>query len=241
MDAVLVSITGLSLALAVAMGVVLFRLLREERQRSDARVALLVAATAPPDVPADLAIAPAAAGAPDPTLDGPGVLFAADTAPSRWIPRLAAAAGVMVIAVGIGLLLTAGTEVPQEPRPPAGRGAPLELVGLTHTQSLDALEIRGLVHNPRGGLPLSGVVATAQLIGQDGRVLATGRSPIDYATLGPGDESGFAITVPVSGAVNRYRVGFRGADGGAIAHVDRRLDAPSARTARGARELPWDR
>ena len=41
MDFVLVSITALSLILAIAMGVVLFTVLREDRQRSDARVAAL--------------------------------------------------------------------------------------------------------------------------------------------------------------------------------------------------------
>ena len=41
MDVVLVSITALSLILAIAMGVVLFTVLREDRQRSDARVAAL--------------------------------------------------------------------------------------------------------------------------------------------------------------------------------------------------------
>src|SRR5262245_10753218 len=46
MDVVLVSITALSLVLAIAMGVVLFTVLREDRQRSDARVAALAAASA---------------------------------------------------------------------------------------------------------------------------------------------------------------------------------------------------
>ena len=49
MDVVLVTITGISLVLVVAMGLVLFKLLREDRRRSEARVALLMAATPAPD------------------------------------------------------------------------------------------------------------------------------------------------------------------------------------------------
>ena len=41
MDTILVVVTGLSLAMAGAMGALLVRMLREERRRSDARVALL--------------------------------------------------------------------------------------------------------------------------------------------------------------------------------------------------------
>jgi hypothetical protein len=62
---------------------------------------------------------------------------------------------------------------------------------------------------------------------------------VDLQLLAPGDESPFVIAVPITGTVSRYRIGFRGADGAAIAHVDRRLDARSAHTARGAGELPW--
>ena len=51
MDVVLVSIAGLSLFLAIAMGAVLFTVLRDDRRRSDARVAALAAAAATLDLP----------------------------------------------------------------------------------------------------------------------------------------------------------------------------------------------
>ena len=41
MDTVLVIVTGVSLALAAGMGMLLARMMREERERSDARVQLL--------------------------------------------------------------------------------------------------------------------------------------------------------------------------------------------------------
>jgi hypothetical protein len=82
--------------------------------------------------------------------------------------------------------------------------------------------ITGLVRNPSGAAVLAHVTATAFLFGSDGTFLASGRAPLDYTTLAAGDESPFVISVPVSGTVARYRVGFRGEDGKVLAHVDRR-------------------
>ena len=48
------------------------------------------------------------------------------------------------------------------------------------------------------------------------------------------------VSVPVSGTVARYRVGFRTADGSVIAHVDRRADGTAARHA-PAGSTPWVR
>lgn len=59
MDTVLIAVTLISLAMALAMGVLVARLLREERRRSDARVAALIEMSA--GVPAAQAPAPAAA------------------------------------------------------------------------------------------------------------------------------------------------------------------------------------
>jgi hypothetical protein len=85
------------------------------------------------------------------------------------------------------------------------------------------------------------VAATAFLFGADGTFLASGRAPLDFTILRPGDESGFVISVPVTLPVARYRIGFRGDDGRIIGHVDRRaansialsLSKGSASTVRG--------
>ena len=74
----------------------------------------------------------------------------------------------------------------------------------------------------RATAPLSRVVATAFLFGPDGTFLTSSRAPLDFTTLAPGVESPFVVSVPVSGAVSRYRVGFRTDDGRVISHVDRR-------------------
>jgi hypothetical protein len=73
-------------------------------------------------------------------------------------------------------------------------------------------------------------VATAFVFAADGTFLASGRAPLDFSTLAPGDESPFVITIPVKGAVARYRVGFRSEDGQVIGHVDRRATATLARS-----------
>jgi hypothetical protein len=78
------------------------------------------------------------------------------------------------------------------------------------------------VRNPRTAGPLSQVAATAFVFGPDGTLLASNRAAVDLATLDPGGESPFTVTVPVTGEVSRYRIGFRTADGRVIAHVDRR-------------------
>ena len=76
--------------------------------------------------------------------------------------------------------------------------------------------------NPRAGAPLAHVVATAVLFGPDGAFLSSSRAPLDFTTLEPGQESPFVVSIPVSGQVSRYRVGFRTEDGRVIAHVDKR-------------------
>jgi hypothetical protein len=75
---------------------------------------------------------------------------------------------------------------------------------------------------------LSKVAATALVFAADGSFLASGRAPLDFTVLRPGDESGFVITVPVNAPVARYRIGFRGEDGHVIGHVDRRTGSTLA-------------
>jgi hypothetical protein len=115
---------------------------------------------------------------------------------------------------------------------------PLELLTLSHTQQPSGLTISGTVYNPRGATPVSQVFAAAVLFGPDGNFLTSARAPLDFTTLGPGQESPFVVTIPVAGVVARYRVGFRAADGSVIAHVDRRADATAAQNAPSG-GTPW--
>jgi hypothetical protein len=249
MDTLLVTVTALSLAVATGLAILLTRLLRQEQRRSDARAALLseMAAEPPqPDPPVsrratDPIAMPSASGTPrqvrmddlelrpaDVTVPGVADLFAAQESASPAGRRfvVAAALGVPVFALSILILSS-----PPPPATPIAKAAsaeptagvtPLELLSLRHAQQDSSLTITGLVQNPRGGVPLFGVVATVFLFGPDGGFLSSGRAPLDFTTLGPGDESPFVVTVPVSGQVARYRVGFRTEGGAVISHIDKR-------------------
>jgi hypothetical protein len=225
MTTTLLAITIVASSVAAAAVIALIAAYRAERSRSAARVAALrqLAGAAEPagelplddvefDVPASHA-----------GTQGDRPMFDERPAASPWPRRTAAALVVAAVAAAAGyaLLPTRGGE-------PGSAGAartpaPLELLSLRHTQEKDRLVVTGLVQNPRAGEPLSKIVATAFLFAADGTFLASGRAPLDFSALAPGDESPFVVSVPVTGTVARYRIGFRGEDGRVIAHVDRRV------------------
>jgi hypothetical protein len=170
----------------------------------------------------------------EPVPAGVGDLFAVKDQPSPWGRRavvVGALAAVLAV-VGFGAARWSRSDALPAPAdaavraPSSSEPMPLELLSLRHLQQPKSLTVTGLVQNPRAAAPLSNVVATAFLFGPDGMFLASSRAPLDFTTLGPGDESPFVVTVPVSGVVSRYRIGFRAQDGRVIAHVDKR--APDA-------------
>ena len=235
MNTVLLVTTIFASAVAVAASIALFVAFRDERRRSQARVALLqqmagrVERIAQVDVPPidfdDLVASD------EPPATRP--MFADGTAASPWGRRFAAAAAVAVV-VAIGGYVLVPRHSPASVTSAAKAGstptAPLELLSLRDAQGEGRLTITGLVQNPRAGAPLNRIVATAFVFGADGTFLASGRAPLDFSTLAPGDESPFVITIPVKGAVARYRVGFRSEDGQVIGHVDRRAAGTLARS-----------
>ena len=237
MDIVLISIAGLSLFLAIAMGVILFGVLREDRRRSDARVAALAVAASRLDPPQEREIVREV----PPVVRSSGELFAAAPDTPAWGRRLAVAATFAVVVGALGyVLLPRATGEPAAATANAVPGpVPLELLTLTHTQQPGTLTISGTVYNPRGGATVSQVFAAAVLFGPDGSFLTSARAALDLTALGPGQESPFVITVPVGMPVARYRVGFRSEDGSVIAHVDRRGDGTAAQNAAGG--TPWSR
>jgi len=260
MESILIAVTTLALAVAVAMAVLAWRLLREERRRADARVSALVefAAregddTVPPPRPEGrpapasarpTAPHPAASAAFDLPLgnDSPvgpraapgaaiGSLFDVPKPATQGPPR-AAALALVAVAMAAAVWVT---------RDVGGTGsvsaAPVELVSLAHDRQDDTLRITGLVQNPRDGVEHRDVVAVAFLFDAAGTLVASGQSPLDFTRLAPGDESPFVILVPHAGGVARYRLGFRTDDGRVLAHVDRRSD-PAAAGASGAAARP---
>jgi hypothetical protein len=235
MDVLLIAIAALSLILAVSMGVVLFRVLSDERRRSDARVAILARAAGDVDLPlASPFVEEPVASVPVPSRTG---LFAPADEPSPWLRRagVAAALAATIAVAGYGLLSSRPVSAPAAAAP----AMPLELLALRHAQEGNTLTVSGTVRNPRTGASQSQVFATAILFGTDGNFLTSARAALDFTTLGPGDESAFVLTVPVNGTVARYRVGFRAADGSVIAHVDRRADGTSAQQTRVSGSTPW--
>jgi hypothetical protein len=99
--------------------------------------------------------------------------------------------------------------------------SPLELLSLRHTRGAETLTVSGLVRNPRAGGARAGVTAVVFLFGKDGTFAASGRAPLDFQSLAPGDESPFIVSIPVTGPVTRYRVSFR-TDAAVVPHVDAR-------------------
>ena len=150
----------------------------------------------------------------------------------------AAAAALAAIVVAIGFVAAGGSRSTASMRSgdaasamrrssvtPQGSEAdtaPLELLSLHHVHEPERLVITGVVQNPRAGATLSRVAATAFLFAPDGSFLTSSRAPLDFTNLTPGIESPFVVTVPVTGTVARYRIGFRTEDGRVIAHLDRR-------------------
>lgn len=237
MDITLVLVTLFSLVLAAVMTMLAWRLAREERRRSDARVAALAA-----EIHADLPLSPAPRAAIDLPLgaeETSGELFAAP-APARAHSRFAAvlASGVLLVG-GTGALLvilsgphaTAGGATSVESgssrtlrevvQPPHGDAVPLELVALTHERDADRLIVRGIVRNPDAGNDVTRLTVIVQTFDRDGGQIATGVAPVDMSTIAPGTEAPFTVTVAGVADIGKYRVSFR-TDDHLVPHVDRR-------------------
>jgi hypothetical protein len=224
MDALLGIVTAVSLGLTAAMAFVVWRLVQAERRRSDARVEALMQMAAGDGADTELELRP----------EVHADLFVEPHRTSPWGGRIAIAAGLAIAVIGIGMLMrradvpgSPGTPVPAAAHSPveAARGVSvetLELLSLHHAQEGATLTITGLVQNPRSGRRLEGITDTVFLFAPDGDFVGSGRAPLDFTRLAPGDESPFVVTIQVTGSVSRYRVGFRGSDGRVIGHVDRR-------------------
>jgi hypothetical protein len=234
MHTLLLTIAVLASVVAVAAIVALFAAFRGERRRSEARVAALRELAGDANPADELPLAPFDLVDLDNEREASSrPMFGGTAAPTPWKGRAAAAAAVAVIVAALGYVLLADRPATARDVPvvaaPAKALSPLELLSLRHRQEEGKLVITGLVQNPRAGVPLSKVIATAFLLDAAGTLLASGRAPLDFSTLAPGDESPFVLSVPVTAAVARYRIGFRGEDGRVIAHVDRRAAGTLAR------------
>lgn len=270
-------VAALTSILAIGLTIVLLRVMRLDRQRSDARVAALVSLARTPSPahgpsiafehpplklerrPAPPAIPAARPAARAPQKSAPARLSAADVeifrdttafapahvstaAPELFEPALPRT-GSHLLYVGVGALVmvtlislgfrwaVSGSAAPTTEtsasigaaNAPAGVAQPLGLVALRHEQGADGtLVISGVVRNPADSIGREKLFAAASLVDEAGTLVASARAPLDFTTLAPGEESPFVVRIASAAGVARYRIGFRDADGNAVAHIDRR-------------------
>ena len=257
MDTTLVTVTLLSMAMAVSLSVIVWRMLRDERHRSDARVvALTKMARGSHAAPRAADLDPRTSDLDLPIREGATAsttMFVEPERSSPWGHRVAVMAGLGLVVASVILFSLASTgraaarraqtpgnaaaAAPTGTRPATAVG--LELLSLRDARQPGSLTITGLVQNPHGGAPLSRVTVTAYAFDDKGSFLASGHALLEVTTLAPGDESPFVVSVPVAETVARYRIGFRGEDGRVIAHIDKRPQAPVAALRPGSGQANW--
>jgi len=211
MDVVLLTLTVLSLAAAIGFGVLSWRVGREERERSIARIASLSTAMDPVSEGERVAV---------------GSVFESRADRLRSRPMIKVGVGAaMALALVVGGII--GVRTGSAPAAPVDtvRSLPLELVSMRHQREGTTLKISGLVRNPSASSPVSGVTAVIVGFDQKGEFVASARAPIEFTPLAPGDESPFVVAVPNVPNVAKYRVSFRTADGAVVRHVDMRGQA----------------
>jgi hypothetical protein len=225
----LVIITCVSLAIAAVASVVAWRALRNERLRSDARIAALAA-----DIHGDVSSPPSIATFTMDQVDAPVEMFGSALAQPREFPLSAAVIGAAAVIVGIALVVAlAGRQHPAVGRTDSGASqaqgrstavagsAPLELISLRHEREGNRLTVHGLIRNPSAGNALNHVTAVVLLFDANGGFITSGEAEISPGTLTPGEEAPFAVAVTNVGDVGRYRVSFRTGTR-VVQHVDRR-------------------
>ena len=99
-------------------------------------------------------------------------------------------------------------------------GQGLELLSMRHARAGDALTVTGLVRN-RGTAASASIMAVVFVFDRDGAFVASGRAPLEFTAIAPGDESPFRVTIPEVKDVGRYSLSFR-TQAGIVPHVDRR-------------------
>ena len=230
MDLTLILVTLLSLALAAVMTVLAWRLAREERRRSDARVAAL-AAEIHSGRDRDLPLHHVA-----PVVTSHDLFDAAggqSSPPSRVAPAIVGAVAIAGCAAFLWVFSSHSTVSPRSGRTASaavqqvqtpGTAAPLELTALTHDRDADRLTVRGIVRNPARGASVQGLTAVVFLFDRNGAFVTSAGAAID--SLAPGSDSPFVVTIPHASDVGRYRVSFR-TDDRIVPHIDRR-DRPIA-------------
>ena len=228
MDTMMWVVLAAALAVALGMAVLAWRLLRSDRERTEARAAMLRQLAFEPEPALNERVfqAPIAASF-EPAF---GATVDRTPPPTRRLM----AVGVIVVFMAVGAASVYGIYKPAVgdtddglPRrssagAKAGEVAPLELLSLSHRSEAGDFVVAGLVQNPGDGRPTSPVMAVVYVFNAQGEYFASGRAALEFAALAPGAESPFVVRLPKASGVSRFRVGFRAQDGSVVAHVDRR-------------------
>jgi len=197
-------VTVASILVAIALAAYAWSLHRGERRRSAARVSALAAAI-------------------DGTAGHTPAMFHRDRDSAvQGRPLLKVAVG-FAMAVAIIVLIAMTSDRHGAPDAPATAVQQtqdsLELLSMRHQRAGEVLTVTGLVRNP--GVAPGPITAVVFAFDRDGGFVASGRAPLEFATIAAGDESPFQVTIPDVKDVGRYRVSFR-TTAGVVRHVDRR-------------------
>jgi hypothetical protein len=209
-------IAAASLILSIVMSGIAWRLAREERRRSQARVAVLASDLA------DLELHPAAAA--PVAID---LFRAEERARSGFRLASTVAVGGLAVVTALALIVVTSRHLRSAPGPraAAGESPPLELVALDHEIEGDRIIVRGIVRNPKAGVERHRLAVAVFLFNRDGGFLGSGAAAVEMPALAAGSQSGFVVTMPHANEVGRYRVSFRSQDR-LLPHVDRRNREP---------------
>lgn len=256
MDSLLLGITVVSLIVTLVTSATAWRLMRDEKRRSAARIAALSVASSAddavmqfpelpmpePKVEHRVARAPWKPAAPivpsippsirepepEPTVThATGFLGAANVEhDSGGRQRSLAIAAVVMFVVLSGGLVWMMAGPEGTSAVAVGPNTPLELVSLSHARQNEKLAVSGLVRNPVSGKPVERLSAVVFLFDRMGTFVTSSRAHVDFLKLGAGDESPFVVSIDAPPTVSRYRVSFR-TDDGVVPHIDRRGESPA--------------
>jgi len=216
LDMPLLILSIVAFGLAAFFAALCWRLMHQDQLRSAARVAAL--SNAIDDATAEEIPAENVSVQPE---------FLAHELPvtrRQGLFKLAVGAAMTVIAIVVFAMLgaTRSSTAASSVAAAVQKSAALELLSMRHERDGDALMVTGLVRNGGSG-SAERLIAVVFAFDRSGNFLTSGRAPIDFLSLAPGDESPFKVSVPNAGNVGRYRVSFR-TEAGVVKHIDRRRD-----------------
>jgi hypothetical protein len=251
MDTLLLGITVVSLVVALIMSVTAWRLMRDEKRHSAARIAALAAAAGVDNANRPFPELPIAEARVEPRITRspwkPAAVVSEQPETPSVEPVVSHASGFLgvtsdvhdnggrqrslaIAAVALFVVLSGGLvwmmSGPEGTSAVAvGPNAPLELVSLSHARQNNKLAVSGLVRNPVSGKPVERLSAVVFLFDRMGTFVTSSRAHVDFLKLGAGDESPFVVAIDAPSTVARYRVSFR-TDAGVVPHIDRRGASP---------------